>query len=249
LRRIRRRLTGWRRDTASLVRVAAGRGSWRGLFVIASGAELGAIPDDVVVAMRHAVAKGRHAEILVLDYDGAVASLEPPDGVKLRRFWADPAPAKNVAPDVSHASAATPVRLADGTLAPGYYRDGLPVAAVLDSVSGSRAALYSHNGLHVRNVEYDHRGSVVRVVDVDPTSGAEVAHRYLDEQGSCWLSVTVLADGTLGHAYRSRPKAKKYADLVAAQADWVRRRVAITPRATIISAGSASHRVASLVGK
>lgn len=249
MRRLYRRLNRWRRGSAVLVRVATGRARWRGVFVIASGAELGALPGDAVDAMRHAVAKGHLAEVLVLDYDGTVALPELPDGVKLRRFWADPAPAKDVAPDVSHSSAATPVRLADGRLAPGYYRDGLPVAAVLESGAGSRAALYSHNGLHVRNVEYDDEGNVVRVVDVDPTSGAEVAHRYLDERGSCWLSVTVMADGTLGRAYSSRPKAKKFADLTAAQADWVRRRIAVTPRATVVSAGPEGHRVASLVNQ
>lgn len=217
--------------------------------MIATGAELGALPGDAVNAMRHAVAKGHLAEVLVLDYDGTVASSEVPDGVVLRRFWADPAPAKDVAPDMSHSSAATPVKTADGRRAPGYYRDGLPVAAVLESVSGSRTALYSHNGLHVRNVEYDDDGAVVRVVDVDPASGAEVAHRYLDERGSCWLSVTVQADGTLGPAHSSGPHKRKFADLAAAQADWVQRRIANTPRSTVISAGPESHRVISLIGR
>ncbi len=214
------------------------------MYVLASGDELAELPEAVVGRMREAVAGGTPVEVLVLDHTLDAAPAQLPGGVTVRRFWEDAAPGDGAyVPGAALAGTTTsvPVPRRDGGWMPGRYRDGLPMLAIETHPAGARVEHYGPAGLPVRRDELDQDGTLVRVVDLD-SSGAEVAHRYFNGSGACWLSVGV-RDRVPGRVLRQLPGPAEYRDLAAAQAEWASSRVAAAVRPVVVSAGPTSSAV------
>lgn len=219
------------------------------MYVLASGEELAELPEAVGGRMREAVAGGMPVEVLVLDHTVDAAPAQLPDGVTVRRFWEDAAPGDgayvpgtaSAGTALAGAAASVPVPRRDGGWMPGRYRDGLPTLAVETHPAGARVEHYGPAGLPVRRDELDQTGALVRVIDLN-SAGAEVAHRYFDGSGACWLSVGV-RNGEPGRVVRQLPRPAEYSDLAAAQAEWASRRVAAAVRPIVVSAGPKSSAV------
>lgn len=214
------------------------------MYVLASGEELAELPEAVGGRMREAVAGGMPVEVLVLDHTVDATPAPLPEGVTVRRFWEDAAPGDGAyVPGAALAGTTTsvPVPRRDGGWMPGRYRDGLPTLAVETHPAGARVEHYGPAGLPVRRDELDQTGALVRVIDLN-SAGAEVAHRYFDGSGACWLSVGV-RNGEPGRVVRQLPRPAEYSDLAAAQAEWASRRVAAAVRPIVVSAGPKSSAV------
>lgn len=235
---------------AAAFKVLAGRGRLRGLFVISSYADGGSFLSGVVPRIQGALADGVPVEVLELDFSPSAPAVELQPDVSVHRFWEDmvSGAACQMSPDVMRASAKTPAFLADRTRAPGFYSDGLPSYAVVKTEAGTRVAYYSSNGVHTHTHEFDHEGVFVRIVDLDPATGKEVTHRYVDSDGWCWLSVSIDADGQPTSSFQMLPRAMRWPDLASIQARWVRRRLGRTLRPVVLATGPASSRVMSRAG-
>ena len=237
-------------NLASRVRVLAkaltGGGKRRGLFVLAAGPEVGALPDDVRQAVGDAIEKNVPVELLVLDPAWDVPAAGWPADVPTYRFWRDAAPGGGGFRSVASVDglAAGPVMLLDGSWLPGYYREGLPVLATTMKPGGTWLDHFGSFGYPARRDELDPDGGLVRVLDFHPTGPRAVTHRYFDADGSCWLSARIESDGSPGPAQRHRPRPVEYAGLAAVQAEWVASRIAATWRPVVLSAGTASNRIA-----
>lgn len=241
--RLKRRSLRAVRTGAVSVRLLARRRRWRGIYLLASGEELAALPEPAIDRMREAVAAGVPVEVLVLDHAIEATPRRLPSGVDVRRFWEDAAPGHNAyAPGVERFDAATarPVPKPDGGWVRGRYRDGLPVVAVDTNAAGTRVEHYGPSGLPVRREELDERGRLVRIIDLDASNGAEVAQRYFDASGACWLSV---GGGARGRALRHLPTPLEYPSFAAVQAEWASRRVATAVFPVVVPAGTASAAV------
>lgn len=244
LGRLRRRGERAARAGTGAALLLARRRRWRGLYVLASGEEVAALPEEAVDEVLRAVDAGIPVEVLVLDFAWDATPVPLPEGVAVHRFWEDAAPGHDTyVPGTEPANTtASPVPRQDGGWLPGRYRNGLPVAAVDKIAAATRVERYGPSGLAVRRDELDQRGALVRVVDLNAGDGAEVGQRYFDASGACWLSVGV-GGGARGRAVRHLPRPAEYPSLAAVQAEWAARRVAAAVSPVVVSAGPASSAV------
>lgn len=217
----------------------------RKVFLLLSDA--GALTPAVLRALRLARRARTPVEVVVLDF---TVNAGPPDeplrGLPVRRFWLDAAPAgggglpRHNVTDLEQ----RPVVAWEEDWRAGYYQDGLPVLAISER---GRATVVDHYGRHGRPVRRDELdlGKLIRIIDLHPSTGQEVTHRYLDAGGDCWLSVWVDPDGTLGRTQRHRGQVREFADYRAAQGDWVAGLIAHTRRPLVLTAGRPAAEVAA----
>lgn len=248
-RNLRRRLTRDMRRRATRARVVASlvgaRIRGRPVWLLLSGSE--PVSPWYARTLRSAAEHRAGAAVFVLDFVPGVTDL--PDRLPARRFWLDAAPGGGgSAPRYSTVGCIEgKVGGPDETWRNGYYRDGKPVLTITERGGATIVEDYDGFGEPVRREEIDQDGKLIRLVDLHPSDGREVTHRYLNADGECWLSVWVdPEDGRLGRTQRHRGDVREFPTLRAAQAAWVAGQISgPTPR--ILVSGRGAEEVAELV--
>jgi hypothetical protein len=231
------RLSRLRRSVARLTRLGRpGR-----LVVVATGHEAANLPEAALRAIGRSLARGEPVELVVLDFTWNAAPAAP-DGVAVRMFWREGAPAAGeFAPARRDDLYAAPVPARDGEWSEGYYSDGLPVMRVRTGPAGRQVDHLAEWGAVVRRDEIDERGRLVRTVDVDPQTGEDATHRYVAGDGSCWLSVPLHATRPAGPVRQFKPAVRTYATLAEMQANWAR--TLVNRRSRVLAAGAESKQI------
>lgn len=204
---------------------------------------------SVLCAARLAAAFRVRCPVLVVDqlptYEDRKAVGALLAALPVRRFWHEGASQAGGA----QAGGAQPRHDTDGFTAgpvpdpgtgawvPGYYRDGKPVLAIGHRADAAVVYHYGVNGFPVCRDEWDKRGKLVRIVDLDPAAGHDVRYRYIGADGQCWLSLTVDGmNGTFKQAVRHQPVTVEFPSLQAAQARWVTEELAPVRAARLLVA-------------
>jgi hypothetical protein len=215
------------------------------VVVIATGEEAMSLPTSVQDAITQKAKRTAPTELLILDFVPGPATHVPND-VKVHRFWREAAPdiGGYIAHDPGAGLSRAPIPGALGEWRPGFYANGRPVLSIIENINGTSIEHYGAAGSVVRRDELDDVGRLVRIVDVDPSSGLDVTHRYIADDGSCWLSVQLSADGQPGSARQFRPQVRAHEALESLQAEWVSQHFDAAQGQTVLSAGPTSRRIA-----
>ncbi|MGH8823987.1 MAG: hypothetical protein ACRDVN_05865 [Jiangellaceae bacterium] len=194
--------------------------------------------------------------VLVLEFardaDHEVAQLmrgaSLPRSATVRYFWRHAAPSG----DGGFATAALrdlPVT-ARGVLTPGhpertsYFVDGLPVATVTQLQHGLEVEHLGPDAAPIRRDDYDERRRLVRMLDLRPDTGQAAMRRYLDADGTCWLSAWVNpSSGRSGPVQVYSPTPMEFAGYRDVWARWVTRELHRSASALVISDDAVSGRV------
>jgi hypothetical protein len=236
--------------------VATGRGKRDGAFVVVAPTGKQA-SSALIHSINTAVAAGVPVDVLLVEYDAELdvqfaSNLERgaiPAEVTLRRFWRDAIPGAGLSKP-RHDTAglvAEPAPAAQaGEWRTAFYRSGIPVLAVDETTAGCTVDYFGSVGEPLRRDEIDADRKLVRIVDLHPDTGREVTHRY-PIGDTCWLSVWVNENGTLGPVQQHLPAPREFTSLGALQAQWVDQVVSRTARPILIAANSESREVVRLV--
>ena len=201
---------------------------------------------------------GVHVHLLLLDYvgdaDQAISGLRDhglsPAAATVKIFWRDASPTGDggaYAQPMAGTQPTTAVRMPGSPSHTMYFRDGLPVIAV---TGGGRAVAVEHFGSFgapVRRDDYDERGRLVRTQELVEDTGEVATYRYLDGDGSCWLSAWIdHVSGRSGPLQQHRPTRREFATYSDVWAYWVTRQLRVSATPLIISVDSVG---AEVVGK
>jgi hypothetical protein len=196
---------------------------------------------------------GVPVHLLVLEFardaDHEVARLRQnallPEAATVRYFWRHAAPSGDggflteTLRDV--ASTATAVHAQDRTT---YFVDGVPVATVTQKQLGLEVEHLGHDGAPIRRDDYDEHHRLVRRLELRPDTGKVAMRRYLDADGTCWLSAWVVASsGRSGPVQVHSPRPVEFATYSDVRARWVSGELHRSVAALVVSDDSASSRV------
>ncbi|MGH8777043.1 MAG: hypothetical protein ACRDWI_18480 [Jiangellaceae bacterium] len=172
-----------------------------------------------------------------------------PAGVSWRYFWRHAAPSGDGGWPVDALRdlppAAQPVTMPGMPARTTYFVDGLPVARVTDRQRGLVVEHLGPDGAPRRRDDYDERHRLVRMVDVSPETGKVATRRYLDADGTCWLSAWVGPSGRSGPLQVHLPTPTEYASDRDVRARWVTRELHRSAAVLVVAADAASGRVVS----
>ena len=211
------------------------------LVITATGREAANLPDALKDALFRSLGRGHQVELLILDFAWDAAPAVP-EGVAVRLFWRDAVPGVGgFTPPRLDGLSPAPVPTEEGEWGHGYYRDGLPVARIKAGSAGKQIDVLTPWGAIMRRHELDDGGRLARIIDVDPETGDDVTHRYIADNGSCWLSVPLDATGPGGPVRQFMPAAHTYSTLTDVHATWVRTR--LPQRSSVRAAGPSSDQV------
>lgn len=196
--------------------------------------------------------RDRLTAVYVLDHSPVIERelAQLTDRVAVHRFWRDAAPAHGGIESRIDTTALSPGPVpGDREWLTGYYRDGLP--AIARSTSGGTETVlhYDAQGKPARRDEVDATGILVRVADLDPITGRDVTHRYLNSSGTCWLSVRLAEDGrTPRSVLRHHPVQREYRRLADAHASWLAEHGLTGRTGRALTVGATSKTVAEALG-
>ena len=199
---------------------------------------------------------GVPVHVLVLEFtrdaDHEVARLTHsgllPQAATVRYFWRHAAPSgdggfpSDVLKDVPlSATAVAAPGQPDRTT---YFVKGIPVATTTESRHGVEVEHFGHHGGPIRRDDYDERHCLVRMLELRPDTGKVAMCRYLDADGTCWLSAWVNpSSGRIGPVQVHSPSPMEFATDDDVRAHWVTRELHKSAAAVVVFDDASSGRV------
>jgi hypothetical protein len=125
-----------------------------------------------------------------------------------------------------------------------YFNAGLPIATVTELQRGLEVEHLAPDGAPIRRDDYDERRRLVRMLELRPDTGRVAMHRYVDSDGTCWMSAWVNpSSGQSGPLQVYSPTPMELATYGDVQARWISREIHRSATALVVSDDAASGRV------
>lgn len=168
---------------------------------------------------------------------------ELPDSVEFRYFWREAAPGGGGAPADSLAAAEQEPGLTsftgetDNGSVIRCYQDGLLVKSKYRDTKGNILRIDHHDRARrpVAREQFDERGRLVRIDELNPESGNSTLRRWYDSSGACWLTTWMSPGGSAMATVRHKPSPVAYDNFGHCVAEWVDEILADSPAPVVFS--------------